>query len=394
MSREVTVALCGANGFGQYYVKALLAHAGAHQIRFIAAVNRSEPQMRPELEAAGVQIFTSLQEMFGAGLQPDFVILSTGITCHREQTEYCFSQGSHVLCEKPVAASLEDAEAMQSAAEKSGLILSIGYQWSFTSAIQELKRRVLAGEFGRPLCLKTLVHWPRPDTYYSRNNWAGAIEDEQGAPVLDSPVMNATAHYLHNALYILGDTVETSAGVHAVEAELFRTYPIENYDTTALRIKTDGGVTVLFYTTHAALKCVGPMFSYRFEKATVYFSDYNSHEQIPGGARFNTGIIVRYEDGRVDNLGDPEADLENKIWQMADAIRTGGSSLCSAAAAMPHLHAVLEAQRFPVKTFSDDRIIQVCNSDGSVQRWVPGLENSFLSCFTQEVLPSELAPAF
>jgi predicted dehydrogenase len=396
MGKEVTVALCGANGYGLYYVKALMAGAPTHRVRFVAVVNRSEPRMRMELESANVQIFKSLEAMYDAGVSPDFVILATGIACHREQTEFCLSKGSHVLCEKPVAVTVEDAHAMQAAADQAGRILSIGYQWCFNEAVQALKQRVLSGVLGRPVCLKTLVHWPRTDAYYSRNAWAGAIIDENGSLVLDSPVMNAAAHYLQNALYVLGETVDTSAEIKDVEAELFRAYPIENYDTAAFRMKVGSGADLLFYATHAASKFVGPMFCYRFEKASVYFADYNSNEGLaePDGMRFNTGLVVRYHDGQVENLGNPWDHAEDKIWQLAEAIRSGGRSLCNAKGATPHLEAVHAAQRFPVKTFRDSQIVQTVQSDGAIQRWIPGLENLFHASYDQEVLPSELISAF
>lgn len=392
----VSAALCGANGYGRYYVKALLNDAEAHGIRFSAVVDWSEPQMRSELDAADVKVFRSLEAMYEAGISPDFVILCTGIGSHRDQSEFCLSKGSHVLCEKPAAATVEDARAMQFAAERARRILSIGYQWCYNQSVQNLKKLVLSGALGKPIRMKTLVHWPRTDAYYNRNSWAGAVMDENGSPVFDSPVMNAVAHYLQNALYVLGETVDTSAEVHDVEAELFRVYPIENYDTAALRMKVGNGVECLFYTTHAAAKFVGPMFCYRFEKASVYFSDYNSNEGLadPDAMRLNTGFVVRYDDGRVENLGNPWDDAENKIWQLADAIRAGGESLCSAKGATSHLEAVHAVQKFPVKTFPEERIAKAIQSDGSVQHWVPGLEALFLACYDQGILPSELAPAF
>ena len=48
------------------------------------------------------------------------------------------------------------------------------------------------------------------------------VSDEQGNPIFDSPVSNACAHYLHNMLYVLGPTRETSAMPARVQAELTR----------------------------------------------------------------------------------------------------------------------------------------------------------------------------
>lgn len=383
--REITIALCGANGFGLFYVENLLEGAGEHAVRFVACVDTAEPRKRAELENAGVRIFTSLEAMYDALPCPDLVIVSTPIGCHSEHTLLCLSKGSHVLCEKPVASTVEDARAMQAAADEAGLILSIGYQWSYSPAIQELKRLVMSGALGESQCLKTLVMWPRTEKYYGRNAWAGAIKDERGGWVLDSPVMNAVSHYLHNALYVLGDEVGSSASFTGLEAELFRAYPIENYDTAALRMKTPQGATVLFYTTHVAKTFIGPMLNFRFDRATVTFADYNLRDGGP-----NTGIVVRHDDGRVDNLGNPFVGSAGKIWQTVDAIREGGETPCGAGAATPHLEAVHAAQRFPIKSFGPDRVERLAARDGTCQLWVPGLEPLLVACYDQEVLPSEL----
>ena len=49
-----------------------------------------------------------------------------------------------------------------------------------------------------------MVSFPRPLSYFKRNDWAGHLRTPAGEDVLDSPLNNATAHYLHNMLYVLG----------------------------------------------------------------------------------------------------------------------------------------------------------------------------------------------
>src|SRR5918992_777122 len=98
------------------------------------------------------------------------------------------------------------------ARDAAGRQVSIGYQWSFCPAIQRLASMVL---------------WPRDETYYLRNKWAGRLFTGQGHPVFDSPVNNACAHYLHNMFYVLGDRTDTSAVPARVTAELYRANSIE-----------------------------------------------------------------------------------------------------------------------------------------------------------------------
>src|SRR5439155_21910363 len=99
---------------------------------------------------------------------------------------------------------------MAEAAESAGRFLAIGYQWSYSTAVQALKRDILQGRFGRPLRFRTSVTYPRSKSYFRRNAWAGRERSEAGDAIYDSPVNNATAHFLHNMLYLLGDVPSTS----------------------------------------------------------------------------------------------------------------------------------------------------------------------------------------
>ena len=103
------------------------------------------------------------------------------------------AHGSHVLCEKPLCVTPADATAMTRARDAAGRQVAIGYQWSFSAAIQRLKADILAGVLGRPKRMRCLVLWPRDETYYGRNRWAGAKRDAHGNLVLDRPVNNACA---------------------------------------------------------------------------------------------------------------------------------------------------------------------------------------------------------
>src|SRR5690606_38863553 len=107
--------------------------------------------------------------------------------------------------------SLEQAERMRTARDEAGRQVGIGYQWSFSAAVQRLKRDIMSGVLGAPRRLKSMALWPRDEGYYRRNGWAGRRTSPTGEPVMDSPVNNACAHFLHNMLYVLGPRADRSA---------------------------------------------------------------------------------------------------------------------------------------------------------------------------------------
>jgi hypothetical protein len=68
----------------------------------------------------------------------------------------------------------------------------------------------------------------KSDAYYQRSFWSGRIKDDNGNWILDSVASNATAHYIHNMFYVLGNEVDKSAVPVEVAAELYRANNIEN----------------------------------------------------------------------------------------------------------------------------------------------------------------------
>ncbi|HMP88828.1 MAG TPA: Gfo/Idh/MocA family oxidoreductase [Kiritimatiellia bacterium] len=81
----------------------------------------------------------------------DALIVCTPPHVHAEITIAALEAGKHVLCEKPLTRTIEESEAMISAARKSGKILKCGFNHRHHPAIWEAKTRLDRGELGRPL---------------------------------------------------------------------------------------------------------------------------------------------------------------------------------------------------------------------------------------------------
>jgi len=376
-SGTVNIALAGLSGYGEFYLNWLLNPSPEDKFRFIAGIDPyAERSSRlDELKQAGIPIFASLADFYQQG-RADLTILSVPIQQHAPLTCLALAQGSNVLCEKPLAGALEDANVMLAAEHASGKFVAIGYQWSFSDAILALKQDILSGRFGRPLQFKTLVLWPRHRHYFRRNQWAGRIKTEDGAWVLDSPVNNATAHYLHNMLFLLGPTLQSSAQPLSLEAWLYRANPIENYDTAALKIGTESGAKILFITAHPVSEEIGPLISLEFENGMVEYPFGENEFQ----ARLHDGTTIRY--------GSPDTTHVNKLWHSVDAVRTGRPLACGIETALPHLACVAAAQQAPIHPFSD-RLIKIRNESGDPLTWVEGLAETLMECYQGWQLPSE-----
>lgn len=308
----------------------------------------------------------------------DIAIISSPIQFHEAQSIAALENGSHVLCEKPLTARLEQAQRMHSAQKKAGKLFGVGFQWSFCAAMQRLKRNILDGVYGKPVCFKSYVSWPRLDAYYNESSWKGRRLDDTGAPIYDSVVTNATAHYLHNMFFLLGDTMHTSGMPKEMDASLYRVRPIETFDTCFLRGTMQDGATFFFAASHASDRQMSPMFCYEFEHADVVLSDVDKD------------IMIHWKDGRVETFGlvGAEGVVTEKILSMFESVRTGTPVACDIDAVLPHL-TVCNAlfDQVPVHVF-DESVTKREKEPDTV--FVPGFYEAGMRCYEAGKMPDTL----
>jgi predicted dehydrogenase len=379
--KEVSVALVGMGGYGESYLERLLKPDAKKEIRFVAAADPAPSRCRQlaQVNAAGVPVFASIEAMLEKA-QPELIVLATPPQFHCEQTIFALERGAHVLCEKPLGTDPDQVFKMIEARDRAKKQVAIGYQWSFLPQIQQLKSDIHSGKFGVPRRFRTSVFWPRNEEYYHRNGWAGRIRDSAGRTVMDSPVNNACAHFLHNMFYLLGDRPDRSDPPKTVTAELYRAHPIENYDTAAIRTITAGGIELLFFTTHSTRTRHDPLLRFEFEKATVY-----------AGKNDNEEIVAEIPDGQTIRYGKPLATAGQKMIDVCRSIRAGEAVLCGIEAAAAQTFAMSAAQKSTPKTvdFPKD-LIEIEGEPGKRRTSVRGLEQSLNQCFDNSMLPSEL----
>ncbi|MDQ0643605.1 Gfo/Idh/MocA family protein [Microbacterium murale] len=99
----------------------------------------------------GVPYVDDYDDLFAWG--PDAVIVTTENARHRAIVERAAAEGVHVLCEKPIATEIADAEAMIAACAAAGVILMIAYPVRFASQFTALRQHLDAGALGEPFAI-------------------------------------------------------------------------------------------------------------------------------------------------------------------------------------------------------------------------------------------------
>lgn len=269
---QVNFGVVGIIGYAASHLRAI-RRAQSRGIRLWGVVARfpeENPQLLEELKAEGVAIFSSVDEMLAAGEGKLHVVtLPTSIPSHAPLAIQAMRAGYDVYCEKPPAATIQDLDQMIATSKETGRFCAVGFQGIFHWTTQNLKARLLAGEWGEVKGAACLFGQPRAHEYYRRNRWAGQIAVD-GRWVLDGPMNNAFAHQLQAMLYLTGPSHHECAEPVFVHGELYRAKPyIEGDDTGTIRVECERGIEVYFAASHSVDHQDGPLIEIETSQTTL-----------------------------------------------------------------------------------------------------------------------------
>ncbi|ABR30913.1 Gfo/Idh/MocA family protein [Thermosipho melanesiensis] len=244
----------------------------------------------------------------------DAVAIATESGKHYEITMEALTNGKHVLVEKPMALSTKHADEMVELAKRKNLKLGVCFQNRFNPPIQELRKKVEEGAFGKIYYGVATIRWNRNEEYYKQASWRGTWEQDGGA------LMNQCTHNIDLLQWMLGGEIEEVYGV----IRNFRHPYIEAEDFGGAIIKFKGGrVGIIEGTTDVYPRNLHEKLGIFGEKGTV----------VIGGLAVNRIEEWRFEGEEGHpfmNLPDPDTVYGNghvKLYRdFVEAIEEGRNS--------------------------------------------------------------------
>jgi phthalate 4,5-cis-dihydrodiol dehydrogenase len=168
----------GMIGFGtaaRAFLPALSAQAG---FRLRAVADPVEPVCAEAQAEFGLAAYAEVGDLLAhPGL--DAIYVGSPTLLHCEHVQLACRAGKHVLVEKPMAASLADAQAMTAAADRAGVVLLVGHSHSYDAPIHAMHALIARGEIGQVRMVNT---WCCTDWIY-RPRRADELDDGQGGGV-------------------------------------------------------------------------------------------------------------------------------------------------------------------------------------------------------------------
>lgn len=182
MSRKLKVAVIGCGGIANgKHLPSLSVQPEVELVAFCDIVVERAEEAAAKFGADGAKVYSDFQELL-RDTDIDVVHVCTPNDSHAEITVASLESGKHVMCEKPMAKTSEQAREMLDAAKRTGKKLSIAYQNRFRSDSLYLKEVCESGELGDIYFGKALATRRR-----AVPTWGVFLDEEKqgGGPLID-----------------------------------------------------------------------------------------------------------------------------------------------------------------------------------------------------------------
>lgn len=193
-------------------------------------------------------------------IHPEIVSIATESGSHAEIALECIERGIHVIIEKPMAMNIEDADKIIERAKEKDVKVSVCHQNRFNIAIQELRKALENGRFGKLSHGSIHVRWNRKQDYYTQAPWRGTWEQDGGA------LMNQCIHGIDLLRWTFGEDIEE---VYGQIRQQFHDYlEVEDVGMAVVTFK-NGAIATIEGTTNVYPKNLEETLYVFGEKGTV-----------------------------------------------------------------------------------------------------------------------------
>lgn len=278
-----------------------------------------------------IRRFTDYKEMI-AEVKPELVSIATESGNHAEIALFCIDNGVNLIIEKPMAMSIADADEIIKRSDEKGVVVSACHQNRFNVAIQELRKAVEAGRFGKLSHGSIHVRWNRNQGYYDQAPWRGTWAEDGGA------LMNQCIHGIDLLRWMMGDEIEE---IYGVTRQQFHNYlEAEDVGMAVIKFK-NGAIGTIEGTTNVYPKNL---------EETLYIFGENGTVKIGGTSTNNIDVWDFADETEEDQANKGLEEQTSNVYgnghtslfaDVMDAIKTGRKPYIDAVAGRNALEVVL-----------------------------------------------------
>lgn len=193
-------ALIGCGRISPNHIEA----ARNNHLDFVAMCDILPEVMQEKSDEFGLEAvrkYTDYKELLKKE-NPELVAIATESGKHAAIALDCIAAGCNVIVEKPIALSIDDANAIIDAGKKAGVVVCANHQNRFNKSVQYMRKALEAGRFGKLSHGAAHIRWNRGKGYYAQAPWRGTWAQDGGC------LMNQCIHNIDLLRWMMGDDVE------------------------------------------------------------------------------------------------------------------------------------------------------------------------------------------
>lgn len=255
-------ALIGCGRISTNHVKA----AVANKLEIVAVCDVIPERMQDVLAKHGLENddsiarYTDYKKMIVEHPDLQLISIATESGKHAEIALYCIGHNINVIIEKPMAMSLSDADKIIALSKEKGVKVSACHQNRFNIAVQQTRRALESGRFGKLSHGSVHVRWNRNKEYYEQAKWRGTWAQDGGA------LMNQCIHGIDLLRWMMGNEIDE---IYGVTKQQFHNYlECEDIGMAVVKFK-NGAVGTIEGTTNVYPKNLEETLYLFGEKGTV-----------------------------------------------------------------------------------------------------------------------------
>jgi len=286
--KKIRVGVIGCGSIAKY--RHLPEYQVNPNVELTAVCDINQERAIETAEKYGVLFYTDYKELLKSG-KVDAVSVCTPNYLHAPITIDALEAGLHVLCEKPMATSKEEAEAMIAAAEKNGKKLMIGHNQRFVPSHQKARQLIANGEVGKIYSFRTAFGHGGPEGWSVDGKESWFFEKEKA---FVGAMGDLGVHKTDLVRYVLGEEIVEVGAFVETNAKDFADVD----DNAVCVLKTESGIIGTLAASWAYTGKEDNSTIIYGEKAILRLEDDPVNSLV---VQYSNGEVVKYELGKIQS---------------------------------------------------------------------------------------------
>jgi predicted dehydrogenase len=281
VDKKIKFAVIGCGHIGKRHAEMISRNEECELVALVDVKDRTTLG----IEKHDVPFFPSVEALFNAGLDFDVVNIASPNGFHAEQAMACLDARKHVVIEKPIALSKQDAEKVIFKALHVHRHVFAVMQNRYSPPSQWIKDLVESGKLGKIFMVQLNCYWNRDDRYYKSDSWHGNKQLDGGT------LYTQFSHFIDILYWLFGDIENIQSRLRDFNHEKLTDFEDSgfvsfdfvnggmgciNYSTSVWNQNMESSMTIV--AEHGSVKIGG---QYMNEVEYCHIKDYTMPELAP-----------------------------------------------------------------------------------------------------------------